>query len=215
MGKEADKIFTQFLDIEDGVTTDKHGEAENKFNKVLKLFDDYFVPKRNVIYERAKFHCTIQKPTQKVESFVIELHQFAEHCLFQSTSVRDESMRDQLVFGLKDKELTRKLQLESDLPLQKAVDMARNFETIDSQVSSQSKMNLYAVNKSHHRFDRFRPTNSQSHDQKQRNNPRPVPRGGRSTTASNYKTTSSRPDNTRQFNRGNRTHTRFDPCPAM
>ncbi|GFR73112.1 Pol polyprotein [Elysia marginata] len=108
MGKEADNIFTQFPDVDDGVTTSEHGEAEKKFIKVLKLFDDYFVPERNVIHERAKFHSAVQKPTQKVESFVRELHELAEHCLFQNTSVRDESIRDQLVFGLKDKKTNKK-----------------------------------------------------------------------------------------------------------
>ncbi|GFS12537.1 Pol polyprotein [Elysia marginata] len=189
MGKEADKIFSTFPDIE----TVADEDPEERFNQVLKHFDDYFVPKRNVVHERANFHNAVQK----VESFVRELYELAEHCQFRA-DVRDESIRDQLVFGLRDKELTRKLQLESDLPLNKAIDMARNFETIESQVNSQSRMNIDSL--SNHRFNPSRPRLHNRHSQKGRQKPNTNPSHGRSASK-NKPSSSATPD--RRMNRCN------------
>ena len=48
MGAEAEHIFKSFTFAEDA--------DKNKYDPVLAKFEAYFVPKRNVIYERAKFH---------------------------------------------------------------------------------------------------------------------------------------------------------------
>jgi hypothetical protein len=47
MGSEADEIFSSFQLSDDN---------EKKFNVVKEKFDGYFIPKRNNIFERAKFN---------------------------------------------------------------------------------------------------------------------------------------------------------------
>ena len=48
MGEKADSIFKTF--------TYGPGESADKYDVVIKKFEQYFVPKRNVIYERSMFH---------------------------------------------------------------------------------------------------------------------------------------------------------------
>ena len=65
MGPEADKILAQF----------QMPEADKKkINPVLAKFDEYFVPKRNIIHERAQFHKCSQKETESVDEYVRRLY---------------------------------------------------------------------------------------------------------------------------------------------
>ena len=50
---------------------------------------------------------------------------------------KEETIRDRLVLGLQDQELSQKLQLESDLTLDKAVTIARQQELVKTQIKEQ------------------------------------------------------------------------------
>ena len=65
MGKEAEHIFKVFT----------FGEGdEKKYAKVIEKFDDQFIPKRNIIHERACFHRRVQKEGETVEAFIRNLY---------------------------------------------------------------------------------------------------------------------------------------------
>ena len=83
----------------------------------MQKFEDYFIPKRNIIWERSKFHKRDQEEHESVEEFIRVLYKLTEHCEFQD---RDTQIRDRLVIGLKDKTVCQKLQLKEDLTLEKA-----------------------------------------------------------------------------------------------
>ena len=51
MGPEAEQIYESF-DLAD----DDNEENDTDYDCVLRLFDEHFVPKRNRIFERARFH---------------------------------------------------------------------------------------------------------------------------------------------------------------
>ncbi|NRA93585.1 MAG: reverse transcriptase family protein [Psychroserpens sp.] len=138
LGKEADRVFQSFIFN----NANEEHDPQNDYDTVLAKFEDYFIPKRNVIHERAKFHQTQQKQSENIEIFVRQLYEMAEHCSFSN---KEESIRDQLVFGLKDKNISRKLQLEANLSLSKAIEIARNYETVNSQVQSQTQMNVDSI----------------------------------------------------------------------
>lgn len=59
MGPEAEQVYKSFA------LTD-NDEAED-YDYVLGLFDEHFVPKRNVIFERARFHSGTQEAGKTVE----------------------------------------------------------------------------------------------------------------------------------------------------
>ena len=133
MGREAEGIFKTFVFNE--------GD-EKKYDKVIEKFDAYFVPKKNVIHERAKFHLRCQQQGESIEEFVRNLHELSAHCDFKD---KNEQIRDRLVIGILDRELSEKLQLESELTLTKAVDMARNSELVKHQIRDLQSKNLDAV----------------------------------------------------------------------
>ena len=125
MGPEAEKIFSTFgLSVEDG----------KKYGTVLGKFNEYFTPKRNVIHERATFHRRDQKESETVEEYVRALYDLSQYAEFQD---RDNTIRDRVVLGILDRELSEKLQMESNLTLETAITMARQSETVKQQIREQ------------------------------------------------------------------------------
>ena len=133
MGNEAERIFLSFgLNEEDST----------KFNVVLGKFDGYFVPKRNIIHEQARFHARNQKPDKNIETYAHALHELAATAEFSN---KEESMRDRLLLGVLDTELSENLLLKPDLTLDGAVQEARQYELVKSQLSEQWQSSVDAL----------------------------------------------------------------------
>ena len=94
-------------------------------------FDKYFVVRRNVVFERAKFNERHQEEGETVDTFITALQALAKHCNFGILT--DEMIRDRIVIGLLDAKLSEKLQLDSELTLPKAVNQARQSEAVKKQ----------------------------------------------------------------------------------
>uniref|UniRef100_H3BG27 Gypsy retrotransposon integrase-like protein 1 n=1 Tax=Latimeria chalumnae TaxID=7897 RepID=H3BG27_LATCH len=123
LGKEAKQIFRSFSFEEEA--------HKNDYKIVMEKLDEHFVPKRNVIHERARFHLRIQKQGETIEAFTRNLYELAESCEFGNT--KNEQIRDRLVIGILDKELSQKLQLEPELTLEKAIQTACHSELVKGQ----------------------------------------------------------------------------------
>ena len=140
MGRQAENIFKSFR-FESPEPSDIDPvavEPKDNFDIVLEKFDQYFVPKRNTIHERTLFYQRSQQPGESVEAFVRNLRELAAHCRFEE---ENEHIRDRLISGMLDKDMSQKLQLEQDdLSLEKAVDSARHCELVKSQ--NESKVNF-------------------------------------------------------------------------
>jgi len=85
----------------------------------LEKFDDHFLPKRNIIHERAVFNQRVHKQDETVESFVRSLYELSEHCSFGEQ--KNDMIRDRLVIGIKDRLISKYLQLKVDLTLDDAL----------------------------------------------------------------------------------------------
>lgn len=118
MGEKADDIFMSFKLSE---------ENSVKYKVVTDSFTSYFIPKMNVIFERSKFNTRVQEMGETVKEFVTALHKLAETCDYSKfgTGMQDELIRDRLVIGLLDKKVNQKLQLEDNLTLTRAIQVAR------------------------------------------------------------------------------------------
>ncbi len=129
MGNEAEHIFKSFTFNEEG--------DKKKFDVVLRKYDEYFFPKQNVIHERACFYQRVQRPGEKAETFIRTLYDLSEHCDFSEQ--RDEHIQDRIVVGILDKELSRRLQLMSDLTLAQTIQSVRRCEEVALQVHQQGE----------------------------------------------------------------------------
>ena len=136
MGEKAEDIFLTIP------------EADRKeYKKVVAAFDKFFIAKRNIVYERARFNSREQEPGESMESFIASLYNLVEHCEYGA--LKDELIRDRIVVGVRNKTLSEKLQVTDNLNLEKAKTMARQYEDVVNQQEvvrpSQSQSNLDAV----------------------------------------------------------------------
>ena len=103
-------------------------EKERATTQSRRILDEYFVPQRNVIYERALFNSRKQEPGEPVEEFITALHTLVEYCDYGN--LRDQMVRDRIVVGLANAKLSERLQLDRKLTLDTAVFwQARQDET--------------------------------------------------------------------------------------
>jgi hypothetical protein len=114
-GKEDDNLLKSFE------LSESHAK---KYGNVLTKFDEHFNPKKNIIHERAKFHKRSQMPGETVETFIRSLYVLADNCEFVA-DMKSEQIRDRIVVGILDTNLSEKLQLEQDLTLEKCETMAK------------------------------------------------------------------------------------------
>ncbi|KAL1487100.1 hypothetical protein MTO96_031116, partial [Rhipicephalus appendiculatus] len=122
MGEQAEEIYDSFALSE---------ENSKKFDAVVEQFDKYFIPRHNVIFKRARFNTRVQQDGESAEDFVTALHTFSKDCEFGA--LREEFVRYRLGVGIKDKQLSARLQLDADLTLQKALDPVCQIETVRQQ----------------------------------------------------------------------------------
>ena len=141
MGDEADDVL-RGLKLSD---TDLRN-----YSKVQEGFQSFFVVKKNIVYELARFNMRKQEENETVDAFVTALYALAEHCNYGT--LHDELLRDRIVVGLADKWLSERKQMEKNLDLEKAIDMARQSEavkkqqnTLRSDTSGVKQMEAYSV----------------------------------------------------------------------
>lgn len=151
MGDEADDVL-RGLNLTE--------EQRQQYPAVKNGFDSFFIPKKNVIYERAKFNRRVQQPTESVDAFITVLYALAENCEYGD--LHDELLRDRLVVGIKDLALSERMQLDAKLTLAKAITMARQSEEIKRQQTdlrelSASKPAMDAMHFKRGKQNKFRP----------------------------------------------------------
>ena len=124
MGEQADDVFISF---------ELTMEQEKNYEEVTEKFKNYFIVKRNAIFERAKFNSRNQQEGESVDSFVTELYGLASYCNFGA--LKDKLIWDRIVVGLRNCDLSEKLELDPQLTLEKAINLARQRETVKQQRS--------------------------------------------------------------------------------
>ena len=69
--------------------------------------------------------------TERLEAYITTVHKLAENCGFGA--LKEELIRDRIVVGIRDKRLSERLQMDSDLTLAKAIQKVRQSETVKKQ----------------------------------------------------------------------------------
>ena len=138
MGKDCYNVLRHLPDSANHTTV-----AETLF-----ALERYFVPKRNVTYERFVFNNCHQGPRQTVDEYVAKLRSLSSTCEFGALT--DDLIRDRLLLGTTFDQVRPKLLSEADLTLQKALEICRSFEQTQRQLHdiNNSTEKTYAVSRS-------------------------------------------------------------------
>lgn len=102
-----------------------------KLDIILKKFEAYCIPKRNVTFERHRFFTCLQKPGETMDQYVTELRNRSKTCEFGE--LNDSLIKDKLECGITDNGLRERMLREQELDLKKAVNMCRATETVKTQ----------------------------------------------------------------------------------
>ena len=131
LGRDADDVLTS-TNIEDG--------DRKKYSKVLDKFDTHFKVRRNVIYERARFNKRDQLEGESAEEYITTLYSLVETCDYGP--LKEEMLRDRLVVGIRNAQLSETLRMDPDLTLEKTKKLIRQKEALGEQTQQ-----LHAVDK--------------------------------------------------------------------
>ena len=133
IGEEALQIYNSFQweTREDGT------EEEKTVEKIIKKFDKYFNPKRNITFERFKLMSRKQKVNETSDEYLTVLHNLAANCNYGG--LKEEITLDVFILGLYDRKIQEQLLKQADLKLETALNIARAAEVAQSQVQLLNK----------------------------------------------------------------------------
>ena len=100
---------------------------------LIKLLTEHYHPAPNTAIRRYKFYNGRKKPGESVADFVAHLRKLAEECQFGDTF--DDMMRDQLVCGIGDDKVQRRMFIEKNLTFQSALAIAQAQEVATEHLS--------------------------------------------------------------------------------
>lgn len=103
------------------------------YEELKKILHNYIDPKPNTITERYKFRDCKQSANESIMQFVTTLKKMSEHCEFGLGL--DEALRDQMIWGIKDINIKKRLLLEDSLSLKKCVELSTAMESACKDVS--------------------------------------------------------------------------------
>ena len=118
-----------------------------KFDLILKKFDEYCSPRKNITLTRYKFLTYKQKEGQTFNEFLTQLRKFSSDCEFGE--LRESLIRDMIVIGVLDENVRERLLRDSDLTLKRAIEIGHSFEQRKQHselLRNESK--ILAINKS-------------------------------------------------------------------
>lgn len=123
MGNGSIPIFRQFV-----FEAKEVDEGKNKtLNNVIAMFDTYFEPVKNVIFERSLFNKMTQEQNQTIHQFILALQDQATNCEY--AAMKDELIRDRIVVGVRDNKLREYLIDTPELTLHKCIQKAKQYVT--------------------------------------------------------------------------------------
>ena len=99
----------------------------------MKAFEDYFTPRKNVVFERHSFRQAAQSVDETMDEFCTKLRTLASSCEYGQYA--EEHIRDQIVDKCKSNALRRRLLRTEDLKLDQLLSIARAAEAAEKQAT--------------------------------------------------------------------------------
>ena len=129
MGSRAEDILLTFgLDADDA----------KKYSVVRDRFEKHFVVRRNVIFERARFHQRAQGEVGPSKTFLMTCT-LCDNC--EHGDMQDDILHDRIVIGIRDVGLSQKLQLNDKLALATVLTQVSANEMVSKQSHTLQQLN--------------------------------------------------------------------------
>ena len=103
--------------------------SEKKYEELKQVMLSHFTPEKLIIAERYKFYKCVQKETQNIQSFFMEIKKLAVTCNFGI--FLQEALRDKFICGLKNENIQRRLLTENNISLEEAYKKALGLESAE------------------------------------------------------------------------------------
>ena len=132
--KSADQKFALLLhlageeiqDLYDTFPVACSSSKENAYERLIRLLNEHFSPKKNTTYERHMFR-GLKQNSETTDAFLTKLKVHANKCEFGSEA--ESNIREQFIEGCEDKELRRRILEKGDeADLEEIVRMAKSLE---------------------------------------------------------------------------------------
>lgn len=137
-------------------TFNLNAQEENDYELVMKKFVDYFVPKKNESINSHLFFTRNQGENETFDVYLTELRKLSSECEFGN--LKDRLIRDRIVAGISDTRLKDRLLRETDLTLDKTINICKAAELASERVKQiENRQEVHAVKKKE-----FRQTQSYS-----------------------------------------------------
>ena len=109
---------------------------ENDFETIMITFEAYFM-RKNITHKRTMFHLRAECP-KNVSQDSCE-HDMNSQMVVTSPA-NNKKIKDRFNIGLQDKGFSERLQINSNLKLDKALEMARSYEQIRTQMKERQRL---------------------------------------------------------------------------
>lgn len=113
------------------IAPDKPGEKS--FTEITDVLKKHLNPKPLLIAERFRFHKRNQLQSESITEYIAELRKLTEHCEFGAGL--SDALRDQLVCGMHNEGIQKRLLTEDKLTLARALEIAISMETATKDAS--------------------------------------------------------------------------------
>ena len=140
IGQNAVDIFNSFDSHEIEVEINKkkvNVEAKTNLQWIKDRFEQYFIPKRNLTYERYIFNTRAQKDNESIDKYYTELKKLAKTCEFGE--LKDSLIKDRIIIGMKDTALRRRFLQDTS---EKEVTSDKLVQAIKIKEISQDQMEV-------------------------------------------------------------------------
>ena len=124
MGEEPIKIQNSF--------TWNNEEDKGNHNQVIEKFENFFMPKKNIVLERFRFNNISQRHQKDFDRFITKVKNQAASC--ECGALKDQLICDRVVVGIKNKNVQHRLVKEKDMDLEEVMNIAKTSEVTKLQV---------------------------------------------------------------------------------
>ena len=127
MGEEAEEIANQITVRAPTADEDADGTL---FKRTVEAFDSYFNPRDNHLHYAVLLGSRVQQADETNEQFIRVLHEMVSKCTGWDEDHRKDMLKTRLLAGMRDKEMSRELQLKADVTLDYIKQQMRMKEVI-------------------------------------------------------------------------------------